>query len=95
MKSTRKEHSLANSEFGQALRQEIGNNIKALRTERNISPAQLAEKAGISTPQIYNIEAGSCFASAPVLFVLAGLLDMRRSVPFVSNQFSKKWRKGL
>lgn len=86
-KKPRREHGIANSGFGIALREEIGKNIKAIRTRKNISPAKLAEKAGISVPQIYNIEAGSCSASLPVLYILASILEPRRMVPFVGSDF--------
>lgn len=90
----RKEHGIATSAWGIALREEIGRNIKEARLRRNVSPAKLAEKAGVSVPQIYNIEAGSCSASLPVLYILAGLLEPRRVLPFVSGQFAARRREG-
>lgn len=91
-KKPRKEHGLASSPFGVALRQEQGNNIFRLRQKKNVSCAELAEATGVSVPQIYNIEAGSCSGSEPVLAKMAAILQPERLPLFVGEKFAKRWK---
>lgn len=93
-KKVRKEHGIANSEFGIALRKEIGKNLKAARLKSDLTPAQLAAKAGVSVPQIYNVEAGSCSPSLPVLIILEMLLQPAET-SFVSEAFYAKWQERI
>jgi DNA-binding XRE family transcriptional regulator len=91
-KKARKEHGIANSRFGKSSRKEIGKNIELLRRAKNISCAALAKATGVSVPQIYNIEAGACAASIPVLYILSMLLDPDAKLPLVGDGFIQKWK---
>lgn len=52
----------------------IGQRIRTLRKERNLSQEQLAEKVWISTTHMSHIETGSTKLSLPVLVDLAAAL---------------------
>ena len=58
----------------------IGQIIRKLRKERNLSQEQLAEKVWISTTQMSHIETGSTKLSLPVLVDLATALNVGTDV---------------
>jgi putative transcriptional regulator len=53
------------------------NHLKALRTERNWTQADLAERAGVSRQTINAIEKGKFDPSLPLAFRLAKLFDLK------------------
>ena len=60
--------------FAQRL-QDIGWNIKAVRTLRDLTQAQLAERCGLSREWVYRIEGGAD-TTASKLLVMAEALDV-------------------
>ncbi len=54
----------------------LGARVRALRRERGLTQAQLAERLGISASYLNLIEHGRRNLSAPVLIKLAGVLDL-------------------
>lgn len=54
----------------------IGQRIRKLRREANLSQEQLAEKVWISTTHMSHIETGSTKLSLPVLVDIAGALNV-------------------
>lgn len=58
----------------------IGQIIRKLRKERNLSQEQLAEKIWISTTHMSHIETGSTKLSLPVLVDLANVLGVGTDV---------------
>ncbi len=50
---------------------EIGQRVKLLRNQQNLTQEQLAELAGISTHYVYEIEAGLKTMSCPILAAIA------------------------
>lgn len=55
---------------------EIGERISAWRTLRNMSLQKLANKAGVGTTTIYNLETGEWYAKMPTYLYLAEALDI-------------------
>lgn len=55
---------------------QIGERIRFLRKQKNLSQEQLAEKVWISTTHMSHIETGSTKLSLPVLVDLANALDV-------------------
>ncbi len=53
------------------------NHLKALRSERNWTQADLAERAGVSRQTINAIEKGKFDPSLPLAFRLARLFEMK------------------
>jgi transcriptional regulator with XRE-family HTH domain len=60
----------------QELKGILGRNIKFFRSQRQLSQADLAEKAGISITFLSNIERGNNFPLAGTLCHLAKVLDV-------------------
>ena len=58
------------------LKENLGKNIKFLRSQRHMSQADLAEKAGISITFLSNIERGNNFPLAGTLCNLAKTLQV-------------------
>jgi transcriptional regulator with XRE-family HTH domain len=61
---------------GQDLTDILGRNIRQLRTDRNLSQADLAEKAGISITFLSNIERGNKWPYPDTLLSLAKALNI-------------------
>jgi transcriptional regulator with XRE-family HTH domain len=85
----------------QELKDNLGKNIKFFRSLKDLSQADLAEKAGISVTFLSNIERGNNFPLPRTLCSLAKTLEVEvfelfkgNLVPFngkeVINQLSKK-----
>ena len=55
----------------------LKNNLKALRTEKGISQAQLAEMVGVSRNTISSIETGQFCPTAKLALVLCIALDKK------------------
>jgi transcriptional regulator with XRE-family HTH domain len=68
------------SQWGQALeplwREVLGSRLRALRTERDETLAQTAERAGISPQYLSEIERGRKEPSSEMIAALAGALDI-------------------
>jgi transcriptional regulator with XRE-family HTH domain len=68
------------SQWGQALeplwREVLGRRLRALRTERDETLAQTAERAGISPQYLSEIERGRKEPSSEMIAALAGALDI-------------------
>ncbi|GHU02357.1 hypothetical protein FACS1894147_04050 [Spirochaetia bacterium] len=60
----------------QGLRDVLGKNIKFFRSRKELSQADLAEKAGISVTFLSNIERGNNFPLAGTLCNLAKVLEV-------------------
>jgi transcriptional regulator with XRE-family HTH domain len=69
----------------QELKDILGKNIKILRSLRNLSQADLAEKAGISVTFLSNIERGNNFPLAGTLCNLAKTLEVEVFELFKGN----------
>ena len=69
----------------QELKDILGKNIKILRSLRNLSQADLAEKAGISITFLSNIERGNNFPLAGTLCSLAKTLEVEVFELFKGN----------
>jgi putative transcriptional regulator len=54
----------------------VKNQVRELRTERNWSQADLAERAGVSRQTINAIETGKYDPSLPLAFVLARIFKL-------------------
>lgn len=59
------------------MKKNIGQRIQSLRGERKITQAQLAEKIGVSTEAVSNIERGVNYPSFDTLIKIADTLDCR------------------
>lgn len=59
---------------------EIGNRIRNLRISQNCSIEELAEKAGISTKYLYQIENGRASFSTIILYKLCHALNVESTV---------------
>ena len=55
---------------------EIGDRIASWRTLRNMSLQKLANKAGVGTSTIFNLETGEWYAKMPTYLYLAEALDI-------------------
>lgn len=62
------------------------NRIKDLRTERDWTQADLAERAGVSRQTINAIETGKFDPSLPLAFRIARLFDMKIEDVFLDEQ---------
>jgi putative transcriptional regulator len=62
------------------------NHLKALRTERDWTQADLAERAGVSRQTINAIEKGKFDPSLPLAFRLAKLFDLKIEEIFLDDQ---------
>ena len=60
----------------QELKEKVGKNIKFYRFRRQLSQADLAERAQISTTSLSDIELGNNFPQAKTLCNLAQVLDV-------------------
>ena len=56
------------------LRKRFGRNVARLRSRRNLTQEELAEKVGVSARYIQNVEAGENFPSLPTLVRLRVVL---------------------
>ncbi|NCC06486.1 MAG: transcriptional regulator [Clostridia bacterium] len=54
----------------------LKNNLKAVRTEKNLSQTQLAEMVGVSRNTISSIETGQFNPTAKLALILCTALDM-------------------
>ena len=71
------EGAVYNSMEEQELKTALGKNIKFFRFRRQLSQADLADKAGISVTFLSNIERGNNFPQARTLCGLAESLDVQ------------------
>lgn len=55
---------------------QFGENLRRLRTERNLTMQQLANKAEIELSQIYRIEKGIINPKLSTIVILAGALEV-------------------
>jgi putative transcriptional regulator len=62
------------------------NRLKDLRTERNWTQADLAQRAGVSRQTINAIEKGKFDPSLPLAFRLAKLFDLKVEEIFLDDQ---------
>ncbi|MGP4045378.1 helix-turn-helix transcriptional regulator [Streptomyces sp. 2A115] len=62
------------------------NRLKDLRTERNWTQADLAQRAGVSRQTINAIETGKFDPSLPLAFSLAKLFALRIEELFLDDQ---------
>ena len=74
---------------GQEIKAALGQNIKDLRSHRQYSQAELAEKADISIIYLSNIERGKKFPKPAVLAQIAEGLDVEIYELFRSNHLPK------
>jgi len=74
---------------GQEIKVALGQNIKNLRSHRQYSQAELAEKAGISIIYLSNIERGKKFPKPAVLSHIAEGLDVEVYELFKTNHTPK------
>ena len=74
---------------GQEIKVALGQNIKNLRSHRQYSQAELAEKADISIIYLSNIERGKKFPKPAILSQLAEGLDVQIYELFKSNHVPK------
>ena len=70
---------------GQEIKAALGQNIKNLRSHRQYSQAELAEKADISIIYLSNIERGKKFPKPAILSQIAEGLDVEVYELFKSN----------
>jgi transcriptional regulator with XRE-family HTH domain len=70
---------------GQAIKDTLGRNIKALRARRGLSQADLAEKANISITFLSNIERGIKFPLPNILSKIANALGIEVNQLFVAH----------
>ncbi len=57
------------------MKQNIGNKIRELREDRDLTPNDLAEKTGVSLATVYNWEQGKTLPASELLPVLASVLN--------------------
>jgi transcriptional regulator with XRE-family HTH domain len=83
---------------GEELKAALGQNIKNLRSHRQYSQAELAEKANISIIYLSNIERGKKYPKPAVLSQLAEGLDVEiyelfktNHIPRVASNYNKKY----
>jgi transcriptional regulator with XRE-family HTH domain len=70
---------------GQAIKDNLGKNVKLLRARRGFSQADLAEKADISINFLSNIERGIKFPQPNMLSKIANTLGVEVNELFVEN----------
>jgi transcriptional regulator with XRE-family HTH domain len=70
---------------GEELKSALGQNIKNIRTHRQYSQAELAEKADISIIYLSNIERGKKFPKPAILSQIAESLDVEIYELFKTN----------
>ena len=70
---------------GQEIKFALGQNIKNLRSHRQYSQAELAEKADISIIYLSNIERGKKFPKPTILSQIADGLDVQVHELFIQN----------
>lgn len=68
----------------------IATNLKRIRTEQNLTQAQLAELANLSNTYIANIECGKTWISDTTLEKLSTALNTDFHVFFISDTITKK-----
>jgi transcriptional regulator with XRE-family HTH domain len=74
---------------GEEIKASLGQNIKNLRSHRQYSQAELAEKADISIIYLSNIERGKKFPKPAILSQIAEGLDVEIYELFKSNHVPK------
>jgi transcriptional regulator with XRE-family HTH domain len=74
---------------GEELKTALGQNIKNIRSRRQYSQAELAEKADISIIYLSNIERGKKYPKPAVLSQIAEGLDVEIFELFKSNHIPK------
>ncbi len=67
----------------------LSNNIKRLRKENQLTQEQLAERCGISTRHLSDIERSDAFPSPDVIEELANVLDVSSYVLFMPIEQSR------
>lgn len=77
----------------QAIKNILSRNIKNFRTQRQLSQAQLAEKANISITFLSNIERGKMFPKVETLSRLTESLDVEVQELFKSDLASGDHKK--
>ena len=70
---------------GEELKAFLGQNIKNLRSHRQYSQAELAEKADISIIYLSNIERGKKYPKPAILTQIADSLEVEIHELFISN----------
>ena len=70
---------------GEELKAFLGQNIKNLRSQRQYSQAELAEKADISIIYLSNIERGKKYPKPAILTQIADSLEVEIYELFISN----------
>jgi len=68
------------------LKKLFGSNLKKIRNQKGMTQEELAEKADISTVQIYKIESGKSFVSAELLETLTKVLEVEAYVFFIDSE---------
>ena len=78
---------------GQAIKANLGKNVKRLRSRKKLTQAVLAEKAGISIIFLSSIERGAKYPKAEILARIANVLEVEAFelfkgslVPFESKE---------
>lgn len=64
------------------IRKILGNNLKRLRSKRNLTLEQLSEEIGISYQSISRVESGHQFPNIPNLELLCKYFDVQPAVLF-------------
>lgn len=59
-----------------SLKENLGARIQEIRKSKNLTQEKLAEKIGLDTPNLSNIERGKRFVSAETLEKIAGALNI-------------------
>jgi len=57
----------------------VGENLKQIRTEKNMSPSQLSTESGISRTLIYKIEQGNAYFTISTLLQVLDALEISAS----------------
>ncbi|MCL2601279.1 MAG: helix-turn-helix domain-containing protein [Treponema sp.] len=74
---------------GQEVKTAFGKNIKFLRSQRQFSQAELAERADISITFLSNIERGLKFPKPEILYQIATGLEVEIYELFIANHVPK------
>ncbi|MBL7170959.1 MAG: response regulator [Candidatus Omnitrophica bacterium] len=79
VKATAKKIGLLENPFSR-LNKQVGQNVRALRMQKNIPLKELAERAGLSVGLISGVENGKNAASVLTLYRIAQILDIKLSL---------------
>jgi len=73
-----------------SLKENLGKRIQEIRKSQNLTQEKLAEKIGIDTPNLSNIECGKRFVSAETLEKIISALNVNEKDLFDFGHLKKK-----